>query len=448
MGSSVWRWSAYRSRRGRAPARLTAGAGAFLRPAVPLAVVAVGLFVFGIVITSKTRDVEPPASDGLGAQSSLVAQVGGLNLPPDAKPLEINVVGQRWLWRFDYPQQLNQPPYSTFSYNELVVPVDTPVVLHITSTDVDHRWFIPALGGQVDAIPGRVSDTWFRADREGIYRGQSTAYSGTAYAVMRAWVKVVSPAEYRQFVRQKRREIAAAQHYVQNGGQAGRRDRERQRHEPSHRSGSGPPRGRHRGGPAAPAGLGRARHRHRPQVGGAPLPRRRRCSSLAIAVVEFVLHPSAADRPREHHDPATDLRPRHVHLRRHGGGLFAIPLALGLFSYVVPLQIGSRGVAFPRLNLLSFWLYLVGAATDLRQLSVQAVRGGVRGASAALGEHLPEHPRRRHLGRRAALAVLGFVCFSVNLVVTLHNMRAPGMAWRRVPALHVGGRHHAATCCS
>ena len=46
-------------------------------------------------------------------------------------------------------------------------------------------------------IPGRVSDTWFRADREGIYRGQSTAYSGTAYAVMRAWVKVVSPAEYR-----------------------------------------------------------------------------------------------------------------------------------------------------------------------------------------------------------------------------------------------------------
>jgi cytochrome c oxidase subunit II len=205
----------YRSRRGRTPERYTAGGGAFLRPAVPLVAVAVGLFVFGIVITSKTRDVEPAGSGGLGAQSSLVAQVGGLNIPPNTKPLEINVVGQRWLWRFDYPQQQEQPPYSTFSYNELVVPVDTPVVLHITSTDVDHRWFIPALGGQVDAIPGRVSDTWFRADREGIYRGQSTAYSGSSYAVMRAWVKVVSPAEYRRFVSQKKKQIAAAQRFVQ-----------------------------------------------------------------------------------------------------------------------------------------------------------------------------------------------------------------------------------------
>ncbi len=212
LGAALLR---YRSRRGRTPQRFTAGAGAFLRPAAPLVAIAVGLFVFGIVITSKTRDVEPAASGGLGAQSSLVAQVGGLNVAPDTKPLEINVVGQRWLWRFDYPQQQEQPPYSTFSYNELVVPVNTPVVLHVTSTDVDHRWFIPALGGQVDAVPGRVSDTWFRADREGIYRGQSTAYSGTSFAVMRAWVKVVSVAQYRQFVSQKRKQIAAAQHFVQ-----------------------------------------------------------------------------------------------------------------------------------------------------------------------------------------------------------------------------------------
>ncbi len=210
----------YRSRRGRTPERYTAGTGAFVRPALPLVAVAVGLFVFGIVITSKTRDVEPAASGGLGAQSSLVAQVGGLDVPPDTKPLEINVVGQRWLWRFDYPQQQEQPPYSTFSYNQLVVPVDTPVVLHITSTDIDHRWFVPALGGQVDAIPGRVSDTWFRADREGIYRGQSTSYSGTSYAAMRAWVKVVSPAEYRRFVSQKKKQIAAAQSFVQKAVQS------------------------------------------------------------------------------------------------------------------------------------------------------------------------------------------------------------------------------------
>ncbi|MGH2924407.1 MAG: cytochrome c oxidase subunit II [Solirubrobacterales bacterium] len=205
----------FRARRGRTARRHTAGPGAFLRPALPLALIAAGLFVFGIVITSKTRDVQPTDPGGLSAQSSLVAQVGGLNVPSDTKPLEINVVGQRWLWRFDYPQPQEQPPYSTFSYNELVVPVHTPVILHITSTDVDHRWFVPALGGQVDAIPGRVADTWFEADRVGIYRGQSTSYSGTSYAVMRAWVKVVSPDAYKRFVAEKRKQIAAAQTFVQ-----------------------------------------------------------------------------------------------------------------------------------------------------------------------------------------------------------------------------------------
>ena len=93
------------------------------------------------------------------------------------------------------------PGNRVFSYGELVVPVDTAVVLRITSTDVMHRWFIPALGGQVDAVPGKTAETWFRADREGVYRGQSTFFAGSAYAVMRAWVRVVSPAAYEEYVR-------------------------------------------------------------------------------------------------------------------------------------------------------------------------------------------------------------------------------------------------------
>ena len=113
--------------------------------------------------------------------------------------------------------------------------------------------------------------------------------------------------------------------------------------------------------------------------------------------------------------------------------LFAIPLAFGLIAYVVPLQIGSRGVAFPRLNLLSFWLYLVGAATIYGSLLYRPSEAGFAA--------LPPLSENVFLNTRGvdtwvvgtALAVLGFVCFSVNLVVTLHNMRAPGMAWRRVP---------------
>jgi cytochrome c oxidase subunit II len=205
----------FRARRGREPRRFVAAPGALVRPALAMVAVAVGLFVVAIVIASDARDVQPTGPAGLEAQSDLVAQVGGLNVPPDAKPLEINVVGQRWLWRFEYPSGSPQPPAEVFSYNQLVVPVDTAVLLHVQSTDVLHRWFIPALGGQVDAIPGQVSDTWFRADREGTYGGQSTSFSGTSYAAMRAWVRVVSPEQYLRFIHRKRREIAAAQQYVQ-----------------------------------------------------------------------------------------------------------------------------------------------------------------------------------------------------------------------------------------
>ena len=215
----------FRARRGRTPRRFSAGPGAFVRPAVPLVAIAIGLFVFGIVMASKARNVQGTGSQGLGAQSDLVAQVNGLTVPPDTKPLDINVIGQRWLWRFEYPG--GRPGDRTFSYNQLVVPVDTLVILHVTSTDVLHRWFVPALGGQVDAIPGHDSETWFLADREGTYQGQSTDFSGTSYAVMRAWVKVVSPQAYQQFVKQKRKQLAAAQvdHPEQRSRRAPRRGR-------------------------------------------------------------------------------------------------------------------------------------------------------------------------------------------------------------------------------
>ena len=199
----------FRARRGRSPRRFTAGARAFFRPAVPLVAVVVGLFVFGIVMTTKARDVQATGSEGLGADSALLAQVNGLSIPPTSHPLNINVIGQRWLWRFEYPG--GRPGDRVFSYSELTVPADTTVLLHISATDVTHRWFIPALGGQVDAIPGQEVTTWFRADQVGTYHGQSTSFSGSGYSVMRGWVHVVTPQQYQQFIARKRAGLARAQ---------------------------------------------------------------------------------------------------------------------------------------------------------------------------------------------------------------------------------------------
>jgi cytochrome c oxidase subunit 2 len=128
-------------------------------------------------------------------------------------------VGQRWLWRFEYPG--GRPGDRIFSYGELVVPVDTAVLLHVSSIDVTHRWFVPPLGGQVDAVPGHEAETWLNADRVGTYHGQSTAFSGSGYPAMRAWVRVVEPEEYEAFVDRKRLELAAAQRYVERRIQEG-----------------------------------------------------------------------------------------------------------------------------------------------------------------------------------------------------------------------------------
>jgi len=199
----------FRARRGRSPQRFTAGARAFVRPVVPLVAVVVGLFIFGIVMMSNARDVQATGPDGLNADADLLAQVNDLSIPPTARPLNINVIGQRWLWRFEYPG--GRPGDRIFSYSTLTVPVDTPILLHLTSSDVTHRWFIPALGGQVDVIPGQDTATWFNADRVGTYSGQSMSFSGSGFAAMRGWVHVVTPQEYQQFIARKRAGLARAQ---------------------------------------------------------------------------------------------------------------------------------------------------------------------------------------------------------------------------------------------
>ena len=199
----------FRARRGAdAPARVQSGPGLQTRLLGGLGVLALALFIFGAVMTERTRDIEPSGPNGLQASLSLSAQTQPL-VGADLEPLEIRVVGQRWLWRFEYPG--GREGDLTFSYEELVVPVDTTVLLHVTSTDVLHRWWVPALGGKVDAVPGQTQDTWFKADEVGVYEGQSAAFSGPSYPTMHASVRVVTPQEYEAWLTQQAADLAEAQ---------------------------------------------------------------------------------------------------------------------------------------------------------------------------------------------------------------------------------------------
>jgi cytochrome c oxidase subunit II len=220
----------FRERRGREPSRFAAGRGAHRPVVAALTLVAVAIFVFGVISTSSVRDVEPSGPTGLGGSATAQVGVSGVSIDelnqaeetgetpsPDqaaqSGPLVINAIAQQWLWRFEYPG--GRPGQRTFSYGELVVPEDTTVLLNITSTDVIHTWWIPALGGQVQAVPGSTSETWFKADEVGRYEGRSTIFSGTGYPTLRSWVRVVTVPEYQSYVEQLNKDLAEAQGVVQ-----------------------------------------------------------------------------------------------------------------------------------------------------------------------------------------------------------------------------------------
>lgn len=220
----------FRARRGHSPARRTAGRRTLPRLSAGLGVLALAIFILGVVYTESAREADPSGPEGLQAASARFAQTQ-VQPPPStegAETLSINAIGQQWLWRYEYPpkESDDQTFQPVFSYYELVVPVDTTVILDVTSTDVLHRWSVPALGGKVDAVPGQTNTTWFRAEEEGSYEGASYAFSGPAYPTMRTRVTVVSPEEYESFVETQQRELSAAQAVVRREAEAAAREDE------------------------------------------------------------------------------------------------------------------------------------------------------------------------------------------------------------------------------
>jgi heme/copper-type cytochrome/quinol oxidase subunit 1 len=113
--------------------------------------------------------------------------------------------------------------------------------------------------------------------------------------------------------------------------------------------------------------------------------------------------------------------------------LFAVPLAFGLFYYLAPLQIGARGTALPRLGQLGAWLYIAGATALYAGFLFTPSEAGVN-PLPPLSElaYMPDNGVDAWAAA-SALATLGFVLISIDLVATLRRLRAPGMAWRRVP---------------
>jgi cytochrome c oxidase subunit 2 len=205
----IWSLVRYRHRRSRPD-------GAQIRGNTPLEVgwtlaAALILVVLTVVTFVYLDDIEnPPESgpNGLQASQTRFASVDQ-PAPPSGRPyLRIKVNGQQYVWRYVYPGKR-----TVFSYYTMVVPVDTTVVLEITSSDVIHSWWIPKLGGKADAVPGHVNETWFKIppDKAGTtFIGQCAELCGPNHADMRAAVKAVTPAEYEAWAEKRADEIETA----------------------------------------------------------------------------------------------------------------------------------------------------------------------------------------------------------------------------------------------
>jgi cytochrome c oxidase subunit 2 len=128
--------------------------------------------------------------------------------------LHITATGSQWYWTYEYPDhgitfdsimvpeadlKEGQPRLLTVD-REVVVPVNKNVIVGVKANDVIHDWAVPSFGVKLDAVPGRLQSTWFRAEREGIYYGQCSELCGRNHAFMPIAVRVVSEAEFEDWL--------------------------------------------------------------------------------------------------------------------------------------------------------------------------------------------------------------------------------------------------------
>ncbi len=144
-----------------------------------------------------------------------------LNIPQ--ADLTVKATGKQWYWSYAYPdngkfefdslmlqdkdRKAGQPRLLSVD-NEIVVPVNKVIRVQTTASDVIHSFAVPSFGIKIDAIPGRLNETWFKAEREGVYYGQCSELCGKNHAYMPIAVRVVSDREFAAWVEDAKKKFA------------------------------------------------------------------------------------------------------------------------------------------------------------------------------------------------------------------------------------------------
>ena len=154
--------------------------------------------------------------------------------------MTVKATGKQWYWSYSYPdskfefdslmlqdkdRKPDQPRLLAVD-NEMVVPVNKIVRVQVIGADVIHAFAVPSFGIKIDAIPGRLNETWFKATREGIYYGQCSELCGKDHAYMPIAVRVVSERDYAAWLEEAKKKYAdnggARADHARRGGPVGR----------------------------------------------------------------------------------------------------------------------------------------------------------------------------------------------------------------------------------
>ena len=352
---------------------------------------------------------------------------------PKGETLKIVVNGQQYVWRYSYPGRDR-----LLTYTDMVVPVGMTVLLDITADDVIHSWWIPKLGGKMDAVPGYVNKTWFQippdaipeGETQVVFSGQCAELCGRNHANMYGRVIGMRMADYRRWYADKVKQVADSR----KGAQEQQDALEQQQGDSEGERMSAFP---------------------RPQITASSVDREAGgwtswvtttdhkkigIMYLVTVLVFFVLGGVEAllIRTQLAIPDNTLLTPERYNqiLTMHGTTmifLVVVPVWAGFANYLIPLMIGARDVAFPRLNAWSYWMYLFGGIALYASMFWSPPEAGwFSYVPLSLKQYSATNGQEAWI-YMVHLTGLSSIIGAINFIATIHNMRAPGMGWGRMP---------------
>jgi len=217
-GALVWAMFKFRARKGMVAAQIHGNTRLEVGWTVGAGVILIFITIFTFIMLPDIKN--PPASDidangnPVTASNVLYASTDQPDPPKGSASINIDVDGQQYVWRYQYPKSEKD----VFSYIEMVVPVGMTITLDIRADDVIHSWWIPKLGGKMDAVPGYTNKTWFKIPESAIpegknsvvYDGQCAELCGRNHANMIGRVIGLRYPDYKAWVDRKAEEIKSA----------------------------------------------------------------------------------------------------------------------------------------------------------------------------------------------------------------------------------------------